>query len=436
MVHYNFIEIGTSDFDTLIQTCADSTYGLSIEPLKIYIDRLPDKPHVKKVNTAVSDAKGAIQIYYVDPVDIAAHRLPEWVKGCNSVNRPHPTVVKELTRRGLSWETIIRNDMIDVITFTDIVNNYDVESVDILKIDTEGHDCVILNDYIRVCDQRPELFAKTIIFEVNCLSSTHEQDAVIQKLLDRGYTIVSRNDDIVMKYQKSNDEGYVLCAFDDILYFRLCDRIIQNIRKYDKARPIHILTNNIKYFKKYSDPSITSQNFDFHNHMSDTINYSNTWNKYGFTPKLYQMLYSPFKRSCFFDVDMIFYQDFTKVIWSSFENTTTPFILPGVSDESNMSPSDWHWGHISVVSNAVGKPIPQISSTAILYTAEAKQWVNEITDIIRNLKSYNTRQSFRDGYPDEIVFSILLGRHSIHPNHGLFTWFTDSANCDVCNKGC
>ena len=35
---YDFIEIGTSDFNTCIQTCKDSEIGLSIEPLKIYID--------------------------------------------------------------------------------------------------------------------------------------------------------------------------------------------------------------------------------------------------------------------------------------------------------------------------------------------------------------------------------------------------------------
>lgn len=44
----DFIEIGTSDFDTIIQS---NTYkhGLSIEPIKYYIDRLPNKEGVKKL---------------------------------------------------------------------------------------------------------------------------------------------------------------------------------------------------------------------------------------------------------------------------------------------------------------------------------------------------------------------------------------------------
>jgi hypothetical protein len=33
---YDFIEIGTSDFDTEIENCDDNKKGLSIEPVKIY----------------------------------------------------------------------------------------------------------------------------------------------------------------------------------------------------------------------------------------------------------------------------------------------------------------------------------------------------------------------------------------------------------------
>ena len=48
--HFNFVEIGTSDFDTEIQKAGDSDVGLSVEPLKKYLDRLPNKPNCVKVN--------------------------------------------------------------------------------------------------------------------------------------------------------------------------------------------------------------------------------------------------------------------------------------------------------------------------------------------------------------------------------------------------
>ena len=55
-IHYDFIEIGTSDFHTLIESATDKTIGLSIEPIKTYLDRLPNKENVFKVQAAVSDS--------------------------------------------------------------------------------------------------------------------------------------------------------------------------------------------------------------------------------------------------------------------------------------------------------------------------------------------------------------------------------------------
>ena len=52
----DYIEIGTSDFDTLVQN-TDLT-GLSIDPLKIYLDALPNKVNNIKINAAISDFDG------------------------------------------------------------------------------------------------------------------------------------------------------------------------------------------------------------------------------------------------------------------------------------------------------------------------------------------------------------------------------------------
>ena len=46
--NYNFIEIGTSNFDTLIEKANDDTMGISVDAVKYYIDQLPEKPNVKK----------------------------------------------------------------------------------------------------------------------------------------------------------------------------------------------------------------------------------------------------------------------------------------------------------------------------------------------------------------------------------------------------
>ena len=64
---YDFIEIGTSDFDTLIQSSNTTTKGISIEPLKFYLDNLPNNDNIIKSNYAVSNFNGKIDIYYVPP---------------------------------------------------------------------------------------------------------------------------------------------------------------------------------------------------------------------------------------------------------------------------------------------------------------------------------------------------------------------------------
>ena len=47
LTNYNFIEIGTSNFDALIEECNDNSKGISVEPIKHYLDALPNK---KKCN--------------------------------------------------------------------------------------------------------------------------------------------------------------------------------------------------------------------------------------------------------------------------------------------------------------------------------------------------------------------------------------------------
>jgi len=79
----DFIEIGTADFDTLIQDCSDLAQGISIEPLSFYLDALPSKPHVIKLQKAVSNVVGLTEIYYLDPKVFLGDKVPStgwWIR--------------------------------------------------------------------------------------------------------------------------------------------------------------------------------------------------------------------------------------------------------------------------------------------------------------------------------------------------------------------
>lgn len=194
---YNFIEIGTSDFGTLIEQATDETVGLSIEPINIYLNRLPNKKNVTKVNCAVSDKDGKVPLYYVSPEDINKYHLPSWLKGCNSIINPHPSTQKVLEEKNL--QEILKTAEVDCYCWKTLVEKYKISSVDFLKIDTEGHDCYILDNII---ESNLNIFPKRIKFENNILSDKAFVQMTLDKLINLGYKIINGGEDVVLEYTK------------------------------------------------------------------------------------------------------------------------------------------------------------------------------------------------------------------------------------------
>lgn len=195
MKHYDFIEIGTSDFDTLIEYSDDNVVGLSIEPIKYYLDRLPNKNNVKKIQSAVSDVDGEIDIYYIPDEKIEEHNLKWWIRGSNSVNRPHPFAVEELGE-GL-YNSVVKIDKVPTVSWKTLVQNEEIGSIGYLKIDTEGYDHIILNDYLDMCEKQPTLLADKIKFEKHPnVSNIEEIDKLLKKF--NNYQISYNETDVVL----------------------------------------------------------------------------------------------------------------------------------------------------------------------------------------------------------------------------------------------
>ena len=191
MPQYEFIEIGTSNFDTLIQDCDDTVYGISIEPIQHYLDCLPNPKNVIKVCAAMSNEEGHLPFYYIKPSLIDKEKLPVWFKGCNSIGRRHPTVVNWLEQHDKNPDIYITNDLVKTLDFKTLIELYSRESINYLKIDTEGHDCVILKNYLEFCSRTdPTLYAKKIRFEMNELSNSIEQAETVLMLEKNGYSLL------------------------------------------------------------------------------------------------------------------------------------------------------------------------------------------------------------------------------------------------------
>lgn len=181
------VEIGTSDF----RTAAGIRDGLFIEPVKHYFDRLPK---CRKEKVAISNYEGEVEIYYMDPDDIEKLKLPKWLRGCNMIGQPHPTMV-DILQREYGTTDPIKKETVKVVRIKTLLDKYNIKKINFLKIDTEGHDCVILNDFFDTVNFLPIKIA----FENNILSKKVEVESMVSRLHSLGYTLQYLPGDIICR---------------------------------------------------------------------------------------------------------------------------------------------------------------------------------------------------------------------------------------------
>jgi len=188
---YDFVEIGTSDFDALIQTATDTTRGISIEPMQYYLDRLPNPAGVTKLCCAVSANGQAamLSMYYVPDAAIREHALPEWLRGCNSIGSYH------LQHRKLGIEHLVQVTHVPAYPLARIFEQHQVTELDLLKIDTEGQDADILLNLADNMLVQP----RKIVFESNELSDPSKVKAVVDRYVDLGYRVSHAGLDTVLE---------------------------------------------------------------------------------------------------------------------------------------------------------------------------------------------------------------------------------------------
>ena len=192
---YDFIEIGTSNFDTLIEAADDTTVGISIEPIGYYLDQLPNRAGVKKLAVAISHNHGMLPVFYIPERTIRARGLPEWLRGCNSVGDYHPKHVELMVR------DLVQIDTVDVMTIADIFDLHDVTELDYLKIDTEGADCDIMLNLFKFLESEPRSrYPKKILFESNELANQELVEAIKnQFVVIMGYRVTRSGYDTVLE---------------------------------------------------------------------------------------------------------------------------------------------------------------------------------------------------------------------------------------------
>lgn len=199
MKDLDFIEIGTSNFGTLIEKCSEQEKGISIEPCLHYLDQLPNKESVKKIHAAITHKKSSneISLYYIPEIVIESNHLQHWFRGCNAVNDYHPLHKKHKV------EHLVKIEKVPLKNFEEIMLEHDVRKVNFIKIDTEGHDCTIMKaiyDFYK--DKRSDVFPERIQFETNENSSVEQVESIILCFRKIGYVVIHRSNDTVLQLKK------------------------------------------------------------------------------------------------------------------------------------------------------------------------------------------------------------------------------------------
>lgn len=197
VIDLDFLEIGTSDFDTLIEISDDRSIGISVEPIKYYQDRLPNKKNILKVNKAItgdSVINTKIKIFYIPLEIIIKENLPEWLRGCNKIGDYHYWHIK------YNIQHLVKTEYVDLISIENFLKEKKIRKINHLQIDTEGHDVNILNGlYKYIINLSDDYHPTNIIFETNDNNHTKEVDTILELYYNIGYTLVYRNTDTYIK---------------------------------------------------------------------------------------------------------------------------------------------------------------------------------------------------------------------------------------------
>ncbi len=129
-----FVEIGVCDFDTLQPLQKNGWKGYYIEPVKEYADKLTGDV----TQCAISSYDGVLEFY------ISRSDQEEWVRGVSHAVNQIGTKLLELTN---NRKLVSRKVTVPCYTLQSFCKMKDIQYIDYLKVDTEGHETDIFESY-------------------------------------------------------------------------------------------------------------------------------------------------------------------------------------------------------------------------------------------------------------------------------------------------
>lgn len=166
----SFVEIGSCDFDHLNHYAEWGWKGVIVEPVKKYLDNIPRMENVTYLNYAVDTSEGTRELYLFDEGVVSKDHDYAGMSTFYPRHDAKPIEVK-------------------TITYSQVIGLADLQRVDYLKIDTEGHDWDILQQVIFDGPLRP---VRIKVEHKHC-----PVDEMIDFLEKKNYTIYHLSEDLV-----------------------------------------------------------------------------------------------------------------------------------------------------------------------------------------------------------------------------------------------
>ena len=178
---FKFIEIGSNHIDTLIHEYGMKVKGLLVEPIKESFDLIPTSNTIFKENCAITNKNGTIDLH----IHFDKSKVYKWKFVTRKYLKKygfHLCGGSDLTSIDPTWRKTNKKRQVNCMTFKSLIEKYNIGSVDVLKIDTEGHDHIILNDVYECLKSGQFKINEMLRYEKNELSSHKELKEISDKI--------------------------------------------------------------------------------------------------------------------------------------------------------------------------------------------------------------------------------------------------------------
>jgi FkbM family methyltransferase len=141
-----FIEIGVSTFETLQPLLDTGWFGIMVEPLPESFDAIPYHHNLIKENVAIDVKNGVETFLTLHNFDI--YTQPDIVMGMCGFEKSFTPLHDEI------YQYNKKRIEVKTMTLDSLIEKHSIKEIDLLKVDTEGHDVEILMNYSFVVKPR------------------------------------------------------------------------------------------------------------------------------------------------------------------------------------------------------------------------------------------------------------------------------------------